>query len=158
MYNPEIHHRHSIRIPDYDYSQAGMYFITICTKDKEYIFGDVVNKKMVLSYKGIIAEKMLMKVERLHKDLIYIVEYIIMPNHIHFIVEFKKDYKIKLKDFITAYKSLVTKSIIKVEKYNCTWQRNYYEHIIRNEKELYAIREYIQMNPIKWENDSLYEK
>lgn len=158
MYNSQIHHRHSIRIKDYDYSQNGMYFITICTKDKRKIFGNIKDEKMLLSCNGIIAQKMLTKIEQLHKNLISIVEYVIMPNHIHCIVEFKENHKINLRDFITSYKSLVTKNVKKI-KYgycDCVWQRNYYEHVIRNEKELYAIREYIQMNPIRWKKDSLY--
>ena len=77
-----------------------------------------------------------------------------MPNHIHFILILKNNNVINLKDFITTYKSTVTKKINKIETIKI-WQRNYYEHIIRNEKELYAIIEYIQNNPINWRKDSL---
>lgn len=151
MYDPKIHHRHSIRIKDYDYSKKGMYFITICTKEKKHIFGNINNEEVILSNIGKIAKTILNKVEKKLREKISVVEYIIMPNHVHLIVELKLDYKIKLKDFITLYKSLVTKKVNKEYKnIGCIWQRNYYEHIIRNEKEMFAIIEYIQTNPIRW--------
>lgn len=154
MYDPKIHHRRTIRIKDYDYSKSGMYFITICTKDKRHIFGNIIKGKMTLSKYGIIANEVLIKINENLSDKICIDSYVVMPNHVHFIVEFKLDNKISLKYFITTYKSTVRKRINKIGLTD-VWQRNYYEHIIRNEKEMYAIMEYIMYNPINWNKDSL---
>lgn len=154
MYNPNIHKRKSIRLKGYDYSQEGYYFITICTYRKKKIFGNIINDKMVLSKYGVEAQKILLNIKNRLERKISIDYYIIMPNHIHFILILKNNNVINLKDFITTYKSTVTKKINKIETIKI-WQRNYYEHIIRNEKELYAIIEYIENNPINWNKDSL---
>ena len=154
-YNSDIHHRHTIRLKGYDYSKSGFYFVTICTKNREMILGEIKDGKMLLSEYGIIAEEILEKTQRNLKNKIRIESYIIMPNHLHLIIELKYDNKIKLNQIIRKYKSLVSKYIRKNEIIEI-WQRNYYEHIIRNEKELFVIREYIQNNPQRWEADSLY--
>lgn len=86
MYNPDAHHRHSIRIKEYDYSQEGMYFITICTKDRECIFGTISNNKMILNEYGKIVETEIIKTEELRKN-IKINNCVIMPNHMHMIIE-----------------------------------------------------------------------
>lgn len=150
------YNRHTIRLKGYDYSKIGMYFITICTQDRSSIFGNIENGQVKLSKIGNIAENMLLKVQRKMKNTVEINEYVIMPNHIHFILEIKVNSKICLGNFLTHYKSLVTKSINKNYDIN-VWQRNYYEHIIRNEKEMYLIIEYIRNNPINWKKDSLHK-
>ena len=154
MYNSQKHHRHTIRLQGYDYSKSGLYFVTICTKDKQNIFGDIDQKQMRLSEHGTIAQNMLTKMLEKLNEYIAINEYVIMPNHMHLIIQIKKDFKVKLGNLITHYKSLVTKEINKTCIVDI-WQRNYYEHIIRNEKELYLIKQYIKDNPINWEEDSL---
>ncbi|MBR6504607.1 MAG: transposase [Clostridia bacterium] len=154
MYNPNIHKRKSIRLKGYDYSQEGYYFITICTQGRQKIFGKIIKDEMVLSRYGLEAQKILVNLQRRLGQKISINSYIIMPNHIHLILILKKNNIINLKDFITTYKSVVSKKINKKESIKL-WQRNYYEHIIRNEKELYAITEYIENNPKNWDKDSL---
>lgn len=90
-YNPNIHNRRSIRLKGYDYSQAGLYFITICCQNRAHLFGEVVNKKMILNEYGRIAHKEWENSENI-RDNIRLHEFIIMPNHIHGIIEilFKK--------------------------------------------------------------------
>ena len=84
-YDPNIHHRRSIRLYDYDYSQMGLYFVTICTHDKS-IFGEIVNDEPKLSPCGEIAEKILLLITSQFNNA-GLHEYVIMPNHIHVIIE-----------------------------------------------------------------------
>ena len=84
-YNPQIHHRHSIRLKGYDYSQAGLYFITICTKDRECFFGEIVNGSMNLSKMGVIADVLWYEIKN-HAKNIELGEFVVMPNHIHGII------------------------------------------------------------------------
>ncbi len=84
-YNPDIHHRKSIRLKDYDYSQAGAYFVTICTKNKECLLGDVVDGKIVLNDIGEFVQQCWLNIPE-HFPNGIVDEYIIMPNHIHGIV------------------------------------------------------------------------
>jgi REP element-mobilizing transposase RayT len=81
-YNPEIHHRHSIRLKDYDYSQAGAYFVTICAWQRECLFGEIVNGEMVLNDMGQIVNLVWSALPE-HFTSIQLDEYLIMPNHFH---------------------------------------------------------------------------
>jgi putative transposase len=158
-------HRRSIRLPEYDYSKAGEYFITICSFNKEQIYGRISDGKIILSKIGKLAEKHLKEIPD-HFEEVFVYEYIIMPNHIHFILsiagvqnfeplrnQYQKVIPKSVSTIIRAYKASVTKWC-KSNGYNGTiWQRNYFEHIIRNEKDLFRIREYIMNNPLQWQLD-----
>ena len=85
-FNPNIHHRRSVRLKDYDYSLKGLYFITICCQNRVCRFGDIVEAKMVLNDAGIMIDKWYNELENKFHD-IKCHEMVIMPNHIHFIVE-----------------------------------------------------------------------
>ncbi|MDR1680012.1 MAG: transposase [Prevotellaceae bacterium] len=85
-YNPDIHHRRSIRLQGYDYSQAGLYFITICVKNGEWLFGEVVDGKMVLNECGEIAEMLWNELPKQFANVLTN-EFVVMPNHIHGIIE-----------------------------------------------------------------------
>ncbi len=186
-YNPQYHHRRSIRLKEYDYSQPGWYYVTICTHSKRCLFGHISNGKMLLNEYGKITEKEWLRTKEIRKnvDLDY---YVIMPNHIHgiIIIENKiinytevgangnspllhnneniEDNLISPSQTIGAivrgFKGSVTKRINELRKTpgNPVWQRNYYEHILRNEMDLYCTRNYIQNNPLKWEVDELFRK
>ena len=160
IYDPNIHHRRSIRLPEYDYSQIGGYFVTIVTQDRECLFGDVVDKKMILNNAG----KM---IQRIWNELptrfpnIELDEYIVMPNHFHGILIIIKKSSKSLGDIVGAFKSITTHKYILGVKNNRwqrfnkkLWQRNYWEHIIRDENDLNRIREYINNNPFDWESDN----
>jgi REP element-mobilizing transposase RayT len=86
IYNPEIHHRKSIRLKGYDYSKNGIYFITICTHNRENLFGEIIDGKMIINDAGKMVEKEILKTNEIREN-IKIEEYIIMPNHIHFVIE-----------------------------------------------------------------------
>jgi len=139
-YNPDIHHRRSIRLKEYDYSQAGLYFITICTQNRECLFGDVKNGMVELSHIGKIAHNIWYEIPQ-HFGHVELDEFVLMPNHLHGII------------VIRFYKARTTR-LVRDKGFNYfVWQRNYYEHIIRNEDELNKIREYIQNNLLKWHLD-----
>ena len=172
----------SARRVGWDYSRAGEYFITICTKNKEMFFGDVVGEgeeaEMRLSEIGKIAKNFWLEIPQ-HFDNATLDEFIVMPNHIHGIIiiyygdddrrdealprlyegEYPHMSKISPKSkslpvIIGSFKSIVTKTINqKFPKINFGWQERFYDHIIKNEKELYNIRDYIYFNVLKWHLD-----
>lgn len=146
-YNPNIHKRHSIRLKDYNYAKAGMYFITLCIYNRECLLGKVEDDKMILNKIGETTKNELLKINDRFKYC-NINIYQIMPNHIHFILELKEENKKAVGNIIRHFKGRVS------SKEKIYWQRNYYEHIIRNEKEFYAICEYITNNPLNWKEDS----
>ena len=216
-YNPTKHHRRSIRLKGYDYHNAGAYFVTICTKNRECVLDDPIVTEIIIAVWQALPQWF---------PTIELDEFVIMPNHVHFVVWIverigtsladvpvadvldgnekdnnvgiplagipvvdvmdghKKDggnpdggnpdggeprpyvpqpQKINLKpalgDIVGAFKSLVfTVYLDWIEKNDPSrrakfWQGNYYEHIIRNDRELNAIRQYIIDNPINWETD-----
>ena len=148
-YNPEKHHRRSIRLKGYDYSQHGAYFVTLCTSEKELFFQNSDIKQ--------IAEGRWMWLREQY-DYVEIDEWVVMPNHLHAIVIIGRGSSRTaptkpLGRLIGVFKTTSAKLIHQVGYPHFAWQRNYYEHIIRNEKELTRIREYIRMNPLKWQFD-----
>lgn len=167
----KIPHRKQIRLKDYDYSQEGYYFITICTQNRKQILSKIINDfepqknikhvgancvrpQIKLTNIGIILDKEMNKISKIYENVI-IDEYIIMPNHIHVIIEIldgRTQFAPTISQIIKQYKGIITKTI----GYNI-WQKSFYEHIIRNEKEYLLIKQYIQNNPINWEKDKYYE-
>jgi putative transposase len=169
-HNPVIRHRKSIRLKEYDYSLPGEYFITICTFDRNCILGEIIEEKMKLSSSGEIVKKCWEQIPGYYKD-VELDEYIIMPNHIHGIVVLTEPVgaihesplpitpqqrrKMKLSKIVGRFKMTTAKEINILQGISgkSVWQRGYYEHIIRNEKELYNIRDYIINNSTKWVSD-----
>ena len=167
--------RRSLRLRGYDYSQPGAYFVTICTRNRLPIFGRIDQGRMLLNNCGKIATR---KWEQLDKRFpeIEIDEFIVMPDHMHGIIvipdptgvwaihelprQREKNSPIArrrmtLPMVIGFYKMNTAKAINIANNTRGThvWQRNYYEHIIRNEDSLNRIRHYIQENPINWPID-----
>jgi len=165
-FNPERHHRRSIRLKEYDYAQPGWYFITICTQDHAILFGDILKGSMVLNNAGKIIKKFWLRIPEL-REYIELDEFIIMPNHFHGIMIIIENLNhVRATDSVAPtlkpnsigsilgqFKSATTKEIKKYHFSHFKWQRNYYEHIIRNENDLNHIRKYIRENPLKWNND-----
>ena len=171
--------RKSIRLKDYDYSSNGYYFVTICVQNREKLFGEIVGATLCgrPNNPDKIITKWLLELENKFND-IKIDEYIIMPNHIHFIIKRTGDHTgstgdhtgstgdhtgSPLRDIIGWFKTMTTNEYIagvKCGKFipfkGRLWQRNYYEHIIRNYDDYINISEYIQNNPLKWEYDKLF--
>ena len=169
----KLPNRKSIRLKNYDYSSNGYYFVTICTQNREKLFGEIVGATLRgrPNNPDKIIVKWLLESENKFKD-IKIDEYIVMPNHIHFIIKRTGDHTGStgdhtgsplLRDIIGWFKTMSTNEYIAGVKdgrfmpfKGRLWQRNYYEHIIRNYDDYINIAEYIQNNPLKWEEDKLY--
>ncbi len=164
-YEPNIHNRRSIRLPEYDYSQDGWYFITICTQSQKCLFGKFANGQIQLYEYGRIVDKCWRWLSQQY-DYVHLDEYVVMPNHLHGIIIIRRgDSRIALtrntqkckplSRLIGAFKTVSTKQINLIRKTPAgkLWQRNYYEHIIRNEEELNRIRQYIADNPANWQTD-----
>ena len=161
-YNQKIHHRRSIRLKGYDYSQAGLYFITICCQNRICLFGKTNDGEMILNDAGYAAKKYWYEIP-MHYPHIRLHEFVIMPNHVHGIVGAENIPPLRenippLGNIVRGYKIGVTKWFQKNKNYQIgtkIWQRNYWEHIIRNENEYRRITQYIINNPKKWEQDKL---
>lgn len=134
--------RKNIRLKEYDYSSEGMYFITICTNGKRNIFGEIVDCNMVFNDFGGQLNEILKNLDYENYKIDY---YQIMPNHIHFIVNIKNDNKTSLSKVVSQIKSKCTNLL----KYKNLWQKNYYERVIRDEKEYNNIVKYINENPYR---------
>lgn len=165
-YNPNKHHRRSIRLKDYDYSSDGYYFITICTYNKEQLFGHIENNEMILNAYGEITLQTWDDLPE-HYPNATLDEFIIMPNHIHCILVLIDDgvgaglkpapteKRYGLSEIIRGLKTFSARKINEIRDTTGipVWQRNYYEHIVRDEKELENIRNYIISNPTNWKDD-----
>ncbi len=199
-FNPNLHHRRSIRLQGYDYSQAGLYFLTICTHNRVPLFGKIVDGVMVLNAAGEIVNEEWHKTGHIRHQIV-LHEFVIMPNHIHGIIQLvgadcirpdemrpdemhadsdEQPARIQpgrvqraptvpspisiiqriptVGDVVRGFKSSVTKRVnaLPGASGQRIWQRNYYEHIIRNEDAYLKIAEYIQTNPQRWETDTYH--
>jgi len=186
-YDPKIHHRKSLRLKNYDYSQAGLYFITICIQNRLHLFGEIVDDAMALNDAGLMIDKIWHEIPNNFANT-QLNEFVIMPNHIHGIIKISVGAPLvgaqnsgnaknktgqtqtgqpqgiapTVGDIAGAFKSLTTNQYIKMVKKNILppfdkklWQRNYWEHIIRNDNEYQRIAQYITDNPQKWALDKL---
>ena len=144
--------RKSPRIPDYDYSAVNYYFLTICTHEKQCIFGGPGN----LNWMGLIAEECLLHIPQLYPE-IRLDKYVVMPNHIHAIFDIQKSgNQTDLNVVIGQYKMAVTKKIRFQNSGFVVWQRSFHDHIIRNQSGYEKIWNYIEDNPRKWKEDCFY--
>ena len=161
------------RLPHYDYSQSGYYSLTICTKHMETHFGVIENGNMKLSEEGRIIEECWKEITRQYKNL-SLDEYQIMPNHLHGILiineisvgtihelsreDKSNNFQVKRRKMILPivigrFKMNASRKIHQWGKSNFSWQRSYYDHVIRNEKSLLETRKYVVENPLKLEFD-----
>jgi REP element-mobilizing transposase RayT len=157
-YNPDLHHRRSLRLKGFDYSSSGAYFITICTHDRECILGDIINGEMQLNQFGKIARLHWQQLSQRYRNL-EIDESIVMPNHLHGILILlgsSSDRRKSISEIIRGFKTFSARQINSIRhQYGVpVWQRNYYERIIRNEEELNNVRQYILNNPQNWDADT----
>jgi REP element-mobilizing transposase RayT len=156
--------RELTRLENFDYSQGGAYFITICTKDKQKLFGHIVGggafdaPKIILSPQGEIVEKYILSTNNIPN--LKVDKYVIMPNHIHLLLSVENscgtswapsptNNKISLA--VSTLKRFVNKEI----GYNI-FQRSFYDHVIRNKTDYNEIWEYIENNPVRWREYTFY--
>jgi putative transposase len=148
--------RRSLRLKGYDYSQAGAYFVTICTENRVCYLGNVVDG-ITISYptSDVIREIWLEIPQKFH--FVDLDAFIIMPNHVHGIVVIKKECRNLIQQTggrIIRFFKAKTARIIHAKFFSgFKWQHNYYEHVVRSVRELNSIREYIINNPLKWAFD-----
>ncbi len=202
-YDPEKHHRRSIRLRGYNYSRAGAYFVTICVKNRECLFGEIQNGKVILNDFGKIIDYHWQKIPT-HFENAALDEYIVMPNHFHAVLWLVGDggkmanpenavtgitvvgakhsgqsivtehddvagnasplrprhpngtKPGSLSAVIQNFTSITSRKINRIRKTpgKKLWQRNFHDHIIRNDRELFNICQYIIDNPLKWKIDN----
>jgi REP element-mobilizing transposase RayT len=168
---PDKRPRRSIRLKGYDYAQAGAYFVTICTCDRECLFGEIAGSEMRLNEIGQIVAEEWIRAPQI-RPYVELDEWVIMPNHMHGIIVIMEGGMVgatrrvaptttdrptgpksgSLGAIIGQFKSVTTKRVnaLRGTPRVPVWQRNYYEHIIRNEDDLARVREYIANNPLQW--------
>ena len=203
-YDPQTHHRRSIRLRGYDYARAGAYFVTIVVQDRVCLFGEVVGDEVQLSVAGRMVQRVWRETPRRFPG-VEVGDFVVMPNHVHGIVWINhpvgaplvgarggsgratargaptteraatrvaqgadggadraatRAAPTALGGAIGAYKSLTTVEYVRGVKtagwppFNQRlWQRNYYEHIARDDESLTQIRQYIYDNPVRWSFD-----
>mgnify|MGYP000913469741 FL=1 len=159
-YDPKKHHRRSIRLKGYDYSQSGACFVTICTQNRVCLFGDIVDGEMRLNDAGKIVHGVWNDLPN-HYPGMELDAFVVMPNHVHGIIVIVgaglklAPTKRGLPEIIRGFKTFSSRRINELRGTPGipVWQRNYYEHIVRNDESLYRIREYIINNPMQWEQD-----
>lgn len=167
--NINVGTRHTLRLKVYDYASNGLYFITICTKDRRAYFCDTgADRYPTLNKYGKIVEHGWMNIPNIYCYTV-LDEFVIMPNHIHSILKINNPNNSidinaghcpaptnkpkAIGHVIGQFKSAMTKLLRQHNLLEFEWQRNYFEHIIRNEQELNHIREYIINNPLNWAKD-----
>ena len=166
MMNEKLPKRKSTRLKGYDYSVPGMYFLTVCTKNRKQILGQIVGggdfdaPQMILSEYGNILEKHLILMNKKHTH-INIDKYVIMPNHFHLIINITENMN-GASETAAPYNSEISKFVSLLKRY-CNreygkniWQSSCNDHIIRGEKDYQKIWEYIDTNVIRWEKDCFY--
>ena len=169
------------RLKSWDYGWNGAYFVTICCKDRECFFGEVVRKRVILSKIGKTTESYWKEIPK-HFPFVRLGEFVVMPNHVHGIIHIEKEndghnavgtqnlaslrverkqplnkfgpQSQNLGSIIRGFKTGVTKSARKIRN-DFKWQSRYYDHIIRDRESLARITEYINRNPENWEDDEL---
>ena len=153
-----------LRLPGYDYRQAGAYFITICTHHRACLFGLIDHHTMLLNDAGITVHQALIDLPDRFPTLA-VDALVVMPNHLHAIIVLSHDAdtgteRPGLGAIVGAYTSLTTRAYAAgVRKHGWPpydaklWQPNYYEHVIRDEGSLNRVRAYIENNPVQWEMD-----
>ena len=192
-FDPQKHHRRSIRLKGYDYSQEGAYFVTMVTWQREFLFGNIANQEMMLSQYGEIVQKWWQEIP-VHFPNVETGAFVIMPNHVHGIIyifeerrgtvpvpEDDGENSISQNDdmsgenlggetpplrgfdgiptlgqIVAYFKYQSTKEMNKADNTGTVtkfWQRNYYEHIIRDETDLQNKTDYIESNPRLWDED-----
>ena len=186
-YDPKKHHRRSVRLKGYDYASPGWYYVTICTHDRNFLFGEIVQSQMRPSRTGEIAQECWNEIPQ-HCQRVTLDVSIVMPNHLHGIIVIRGDTRCgrdtpwrvpttarreafgkpvpgSLATLLRLFKQAVTVQararIAPPDGVGArhgvplqVWQDDFYEHIIRSEKELNRIREYICNNPLRWAYDS----
>lgn len=155
--------RKSIRWKDHSYNSSFSYFVTICTHEKQKIFGAVIDKEMKLSEIGMLAEQEWLKSFEIRKE-VSCPAYCIMPNHIHAIITINNTDKENspfnnnilpksVSSFVGGFKAAVTLALRKQDISFAIWQKRFFDRVIRDHHEFRYIENYIVMNPVVWDQN-----
>ena len=167
-----MNQRKSLRLPCYDYSQGGVYFVTICTQNRRECLSDVCRGGALLRPAGQIVQREISAMES--RFSITVDKYVIMPNHIHLLLSTAGEGAVtraeqspapttgvampSLSDMICVLKSVTAKEINRMENTpgRRFWQRSFYDHVIRNERDYLRAWQYIEDNPARWAEDEYF--
>lgn len=156
-----------LRLRDFDYSSPGYYFVTICCQNRMPLFGDVQDGEMHLNEPGEVVAALWDELPESFRG-VSIADHIVMPNHIHALIGIgvrvsDPDDRASLTDVIQWYKSKSTTLYIQGVKAHGwprfegrLWQQRFHDHVVRNDRDLERIREYIRTNPQRWTEDTFY--
>ena len=175
----ELQVRKPNRLKGYDYSQRGLYFITICTKNRHEMFGEIIAGQSILGEYGLAVKQEIEKISKIRRECV-IEKYVIMPNHLHMIVRIvsvgddgnrpvehlvdnanqradchpplQRQQK-SISNMVQGLKGAITRQIG-----FSLWQRSFHDHIIRTEQDYICISDYIDNNPSNWNTDCFYTK
>ena len=166
--------RKHIRLKDWDYSSEGVYFLTICCRERQPFFGKIINNEMICSEIGSIASQYWLEIPQ-HFPHVRLDDFVIMPNHIHGILildylmvgtrhgvslqhanQFSRPLKNSVSVIINQYKSSVKRWCTKNGFIHFTWQSRFYDQILHNEDSVARVRDYIFNNPKNWNSDELW--
>lgn len=149
------------RLPDFDYRTPGAYFITICTKDRKCLLWDTVGASIArpqLSQYGLVVQKAICDIPK-HYSAISIDHYVVMPNHVHLLLQINTDADGRpmvaptISTVVQQLKGIVSKQIG-----HSIWQKLFHDHVIRNAADYTKIWEYIENNPLQWKLDCFYSE
>lgn len=150
--------RSRLRLQNYCYKSSGHYFVTICTNNRKFLFGRIIDNRMKLSAAGLMIEDALNAINDIYRNEWFVDTYIVMPDHIHVILVLDDCLtNVSLPKVVSNFKSYTTVAYIRGvqsdnwETFNKRlWQRSYHERIIRSDNELNIVRKYIANNPAQW--------
>ena len=152
----ELSKRKKLRLENWNYAENGWYFITICTKRRQALLGNIVGNGFIRSAVGTIAEEQLNELNSRYQH-VHVDKYVIMPNHIHMFLVLDGTETERINPFPTV------SSIIGLYKAGVSrkvgfpiWQKSFYDHVIRNEEDYQMIWQYVDDNPLKWQMDRFY--
>ena len=158
----ELKKRKTIRLTNYDYSLPGVYFVTICTKNKQKLLSTIVGEGLCALpqvHLTEIGKTVKESLEYIHENIsgVFVDQYVIMPNHVHLLLRIEKLFETgghrgpPLHKIIGQFKSFTTHQCNQV-----IWQRSFHDHVVRGEEDYREIWTYIVENPVRWRADVLY--
>jgi len=155
------YNRKNIRLKNYDYRQNGLYFVTICIQNRDHLLGEISDNEHCIYDSGVMVQSVWNNLSQYYLG-VKLHDFVVMPNHIHGIIELENS-DLDLSEIIRRFKIFTTHQYIKgvhdknwQSFYKRLWQRNYYEHIIRDDESLKQLQQYILNNPLQWREDVFF--
>ncbi len=143
------------RLKEFDYGAGGVFSVTLCAENKKCVFGRVILTEepwVELTQLGVLVKHSICRIPDIYPG-ICLMGSVIMPNHVHMLLEIKPEQPVSLFTVIRSTKAAVTKQWGRP-----VWQRSFYEHVIRNEQEGLRYLKYMDENPLRWTLDEYYSQ